>query len=322
MQIKDIQLASPLIAAPLAGISNAAFRSLLYPLGAGLVVSEMISDKALLYHNRKTLDMTRTWANEDPLSMQLFGHDIDSMVYGAKYLDNETPCKIIDINMGCPVKKVLAAKAGSYLMQDVDYAYTLVKTIVKNVHKPVTVKMRLGYDMQHINVIDMAKAMEAAGVAMIAIHGRTRSQLYSGQANWDYIYQLKTHVSIPVVGNGDITTVEDGLNHLNHVDGIMIGRGLLSNPWLISQINAALNGQHIPTVTPMMKHDFLLELTHRLVQIHGEKVAIKEMRTYTAAMVSGLANNHMLKQQVNTIETQVAYHKAIDDYFASLQSIF
>ena len=322
MQIKDIQLPSPIIAAPLAGISNAAFRSLLYPLGAGLVVSEMISDKALLYHNRKTLDMTRTWEGEDPLAMQLFGHDVDSMVYGAKYLDTQSPCKIIDINMGCPVKKVLAAKAGSYLMQDVDYAYHLVKTIVENVNKPVTVKMRLGYDMQHINVIEMAKAMEAAGVAMIAIHGRTRSQLYSGQANWDYIYQVKTQVSIPVVGNGDITSVEDGLERLKHVDGIMIGRGLLSNPWLICQINAALNGQTIPMVTPMMKHDFLIELSNRLIKIHGENVAIKEMRTYTAAMISGLPNNHAIKQQVNTIETQDGYHKAIDAYFASLHPVF
>ena len=322
MRIKDLELKTPLIAAPLAGISNAAFRSLLYPLSAGLVVSEMISDKALFYHNKKTLDMTRVWDGEDPLSMQLFGHDIDSMVYGAKFLDEKTPCRIIDINMGCPVKKVLAAKAGSYLLQDVDYAYTLVKTIVQSVSKPVTVKIRIGYDKNHINCIEMAKAMEAAGVSMIAIHGRTRSQLYSGTVNWDVIYEVKKHVNIPIVGNGDITSVEDGLQRLKHVDGIMIGRGLLSNPWLMQQINGALNGQTIPMVTPSMKHDFLLELAKRLIVIHSEPVAIKEMRTYTAAMVSGLANSHAIKQMVNTIESYGDYKQAIDDYFNSLLSVF
>ena len=318
MQIKDLRLTSPVIAAPLAGISNAAFRSLLYPLGAGLVVSEMISDKALYFNNSKTIDMTRTWPNEYPLSMQLFGHDIGSMVYGAKYLAEHTPCQCVDINMGCPVKKVLAAKAGSYLMQDVDYAYHLVKAIVEAIDKPVTVKMRLGYDAQHINVMEMALAMEKAGVSMVAIHGRTRSQLYSGHANWEPIYKVKQALAIPVVGNGDITTVEDALDKLNHVDGIMIGRGLLSNPWLIQQINAALAGQAIPVVTPMMKHGFLLELATRLITIHTEVPAIKEMRTYTAAMVSGLPNNHAIKQQVNQIETFDNYKGALDSYFASL----
>lgn len=322
MRIKDIELKTPLIAAPLAGISNAAFRSLLYPLKAGLVVSEMISDKALFYSNKKTLDMSRTWDGEDPLSMQLFGHDKESMVFGAKFLDEKTPCRIIDINMGCPVKKVLAAKAGSYLLQDVDYAHELVKTIVESVNKPVTVKIRIGYDKNHINCVEMAKAMEAAGVSMIAIHGRTRSQLYSGTVNWDAIYEVKKHVNIPVVGNGDITTVEDGLDRLDHVDGIMIGRGLLSNPWLLEQIDAAMHGQSIPMVTPSMKHDFLLELAQRLIVIHSEPVAIKEMRTYTAAMVSGLANSHAIKQLVNTIETYDDYKKAIDDYFSSLLLTF
>ena len=196
LKIGDIELKSPIIAAPMAGISNPAFRSMLYPMNAGLVVGEMVSDKAIMYSNTKTLDMTKTWPNEHPLSMQLFGHDKESMLIGAKYLDQHTDCDIIDINMGCPVKKVIAAKAGSYLLQDINYAYELVSSIVKAVSKPVTVKMRLGFDSEHIVVYDMAKAMEKAGVKMIAIHGRTRAQMYTGKADWQPIYQVKQMVNI------------------------------------------------------------------------------------------------------------------------------
>lgn len=316
LKIDNIELISPVIAAPMAGISNPAFRSLLYPLGVGLVVSEMVSDKAIMYSNVKTLDMTKTWPNEHPLSMQLFGHDIESMIIGAKYLDQHTDCDIIDINMGCPVKKVIAAKAGSYLMQDVNYAYELVKEIVNSVSKPVTVKMRLGFDCDHITVFDMAKAMEKAGAKMVAIHGRTRSQMYTGKADWSYAYKIKEELSIPVVGNGDITTVEQALQHLQHLDGIMIGRALLSNPWLILQINQALQGLPVKEVSYEDKYQFIMNHCDNVIKMNGDElISIKQMRSFVAWMVSGLPHNHVIKQQINQCCTKLEFDTLVNQYF-------
>lgn len=316
LKIGDIELKSPIIAAPMAGISNPAFRSMLYPMNAGLVVGEMVSDKAIMYSNTKTLDMTKTWPNEHPLSMQLFGHDKESMLIGAKYLDQHTDCDIIDINMGCPVKKVIAAKAGSYLLQDINYAYELVSSIVKAVSKPVTVKMRLGFDSEHIVVYDMAKAMEKAGVKMIAIHGRTRAQMYTGKADWQPIYQVKQMVNIPVIGNGDIQNVDSALAHLHHVDGIMIGRALLNNPWLILQINQALAGENVTEISYEQKYEFIMKHCNNvLVMNDNELLSIKQMRSFVAWMVSGLPHCHVIKKQINQCETKEAFDQLINQYF-------
>lgn len=316
LKIGDIELKSPIIAAPMAGISNPAFRSMLYPMNAGLVVGEMVSDKAIMYSNTKTLDMTKTWPNEHPLSMQLFGHDKESMLIGAKYLDQHTDCDIIDINMGCPVKKVIAAKAGSYLLQDINYAYELVSSIVKAVSKPVTVKMRLGFDSEHIVVYDMAKAMEKAGVKMIAIHGRTRAQMYTGKADWQPIYQVKQMVNIPVIGNGDIQDVDSALAHLHHVDGIMIGRALLNNPWLILQINQALAGENVTEISYEQKYEFIMKHCNNvLVMNDNELLSIKQMRSFVAWMVSGLPHCHVIKKQINQCETKEAFDQLINQYF-------
>lgn len=316
LKIGDIELKSPVIAAPMAGISNPAFRSMLYPMNAGLVVGEMVSDKAIMYSNTKTLDMTKTWPNEHPLSMQLFGHDKESMLIGAKYLDQHTDCDIIDINMGCPVKKVIAAKAGCYLLQDINYAYELVSSIVKAVSKPVTVKMRLGFDSEHIVVYDMAKAMEKAGVKMIAIHGRTRAQMYTGKADWQPIYQVKQMVNIPVIGNGDIQDVDSALAHLHHVDGIMIGRALLNNPWLILQINQALAGENVTEISYEQKYEFIMKHCNNvLVMNDNEQLSIKQMRSFVAWMVSGLPHCHVIKKQINQCETKEAFDQLINQYF-------
>ena len=316
LKIGDIELKSPIIAAPMAGISNPAFRSMLYPMNAGLVVGEMVSDKAIMYSNTKTLDMTKTWPNEHPLSMQLFVHDKESMLIGAKYLDQHTDCDIIDINMGCPVKKVIAAKAGSYLLQDINYAYELVSSIVKAVSKPVTVKMRSGFDSEHIVVYDMAKAMEKAGVKMIAIHGRTRAQMYTGKADWQPIYQVKQMVNIPVIGNGDIQDVDSALAHLHHVDGIMIGRALLNNPWLILQINQALAGENVTEISYEQKYEFIMKHCNNvLVMNDNELLSIKQMRSFVAWMVSGLPHCHVIKKQINQCETKEAFDQLINQYF-------
>ena len=180
-QIRDVKIPNALVIAPMAGVSNIAFRSICKRFGAGLVCAEMVSDKALYYENGKTLHMTRVMEDEHPMSLQIFGHDIDSMVYAAKLLDEQSDCDIIDINMGCPVNKVIKAKAGSALMREPAYAQTLVEQIVQAVKKPVTVKFRSGFDSEHINAVEFARRMEAAGASALCIHGRTRAQMYEGK---------------------------------------------------------------------------------------------------------------------------------------------
>ena len=325
-KIGDVEIKNPIIIAPMAGVSNSAFRSMCYNFNAALVYSEMISDKALLFKSSKTFEMCQSLDEEHPLTFQLFGHDIDSMVEAAKYLDKNTKCDIIDINMGCPVNKIVKSNAGSALMKDIDHAVKVVESIIENVDKPVTVKMRLGWTKDSINCFELAQRLEKAGVKAIALHGRTRGQMYEGKADWEYVKKMKEILNIPVIGNGDIKSVDDAINMLNYTkcDGIMIGRGAVGNPFLIKQISDYLDGKdyHMPTYEQRINMAY--EHAKRLCDLKGEYIAMKQMRGLASWYIQGMPFSARVKNEcakLNTYEDltnlfgkYLVYLKAYEQY--------
>ena len=321
-KIRDVTIANPVVIAPMAGVSNPAFRSIAHQFGAGLIYSEMISDKAICYSNKKTMEMTRVEAQEHPLALQLFGHEQASMVQAAQVLD-QTDCDIIDINMGCPVPKVVNAGSGSALMKDPDYACQLVREIVAHVRKPVTVKIRLGWDRQSINAVMLAQGLQAAGASALAVHGRTRSQLYEGEADWNWIARVKQAVSIPVIGNGDIRTLEQARQRMEEtgVDAVMVGRGVLGNPWLIRELVCGLQHQSPPLpASPQQKIAMILDHARRLCELKGERVGMKEMRGHACWYIQGLPYSNRMKDRINQMTTLQQLTDMMGEYEQSLLS--
>lgn len=306
-QIGDVFIKNQVVLAPMAGISNSAFRRIAKEMGCGLVYAEMVSDKAIMYENQKTIDMLYMRNEERPIAQQIFGTDVESFVIAAKYIRQTMHPDIIDINMGCPVPKVaLRAQAGAALLKSPDKIYKIVKSVVEAVDIPVTVKIRSGWDSQSINAIDVAKVIEQAGASAICIHPRTRSQGYSGKADWNIIKEIKQSVSIPVIGNGDIKTCYDAKRMLEETgcDAVMLGRGVLGNPWLIKETISYLEcGEIIESPKMFEKLDMVIKHLIYLSETKPEKVARLEIRNHIAWYFKGLPGCNEIKNRVYQCES-------------------
>lgn len=320
LKIREIELDSPVILAPMAGVTNQAFKQIVRELGAGLIATEMVNDKGLIHGNERTRKMIELSPEEHPVSHQLFGSEIESMVAAAKILDKESDCDIIDINMGCPAPKITKNSSGSKLLQTPDHAYEIVKAVVAAVDKPVTIKMRVGWDDKSIVAVEFAQLMEKAGASLISVHGRTTKQQYSGKANWDLIKSVKEAVSIPVVGNGDVDSAKKAKELMDYsgVDGVMIGRAALGNPWIIKQVSHyLLTGEEIPEPSKEEKIMTAIQHLDRLIELKGNRLAILEMRSHASWYIKGIPGANFIKKELQLADSKEDYIKIFDKLMES-----
>ena len=306
----------------MAGISNTTFRKICKKFKAGLVVAEMVSDKAIVFENDKTFDLLKMDEEERPISQQIFGSDVSSFVKAAKIIEEKMHPDIIDINMGCPVPKVaIKNQAGSALLKDPERIKEIVTSVVKAVSVPVTVKIRSGWDEKSINAVEVAKIIEQSGAKAITIHARTRSQGYSGKANWQIIKDVVDAVSIPVIGNGDITSCYDAKRMIDETGctAVMIGRGLLGNPWLVKEcVDYIEDGIEPQQVTYKEKLDMLKYHFQELIKDKNEHLALLEIRTHAMYYLKGIPNNKDIKTQICKINKKEDFIKLIDEYEKTL----
>jgi len=322
-QIGDVVIKNKIVLAPLAGISNIAYRTIVKEMGCGLVYAEMVSDKAISYGSKKTIDMLYMTDYERPLAQQIFGSDKDSFVTAAKYIYETMKPDIIDINMGCPVPKVaIRSQAGSALLKNPDKVYEIVKAIVEAVPIPVTVKIRSGWDANSINAVEIAKICEKAGAKAITVHPRTRSQGYSGKADWNIIKEVKENVNIPVIGNGDVKSCYDAkrMLEMTNCDAVMIGRGALGNPWLIKEcIDYLEKGIEPREITISEKLNMIRKHLNYLMKIKPEKVAVLEMRGHAAWYLKGVPNTSELKKKIVECKTSLELESLLNDFEKGLK---
>ena len=322
LKIGNVELNGQVILAPMAGVCNSAYRRICKEMGASLVCAEMVSDKGMIYNSKKTKDMLYFEESERPISQQIFGSDKSTFVSAAKMVYETMKPDIIDINMGCPVPKVaIRSQAGSALLKNPELIYEIVSSVVSAVPIPVTVKIRSGWDSKSINAVEVAKICEKAGASAITVHPRTRSQLYTGKADLDIIKKVKENVSIPVIGNGDITSIETAKHMLEYTncDAIMIGRGVLGNPWLIKEIDTYLKTGTIidkPTYEERIKMCF--KHLDYLLQIKNEKISVLEMRSHIAWYIKGIPYHKEIKNLIFKANTKEEITEILDNYLKKL----
>ncbi|MEE1303958.1 MAG: tRNA dihydrouridine synthase DusB [Agathobacter sp.] len=313
LKIGNVTLPNNLILGPMAGVTDLPFRLLCKEQGAGLLCMEMVSAKAILYKNKNTKPLLTIDPRETPVSLQLFGSDPDIVSQIAHQIE-DLPFDILDINMGCPVPKIVNNGEGSALMKNPKLAGEIIEKTVKAIKKPVTVKIRRGFDEEHVNAVEMARIAQESGAAAVAVHGRTREQYYSGKADWEIIRQVKEAVSIPVIGNGDLLCAEDviAMEEQTGCDGFMIARGAQGNPWIFKQIlHYFETGQQLPKPELGEVADMILRQARMMLEFKGEYIGIREIRKHAAWYTTGYPNSSKLRDAINTVETFEALEEMI-----------